>query len=113
MGSKTAKSTQAITIPPEVLARYNAINARADVVTNRPFQKYTGEFVAPLTETQRAIALDAWLQVPPMQNLPSTESLGFLGVNFWLYAWPVWPLAIVAIAHWAREKSAGSWRAPH
>ena len=54
MGSKTAKSTQAITIPPEVLARYNAINARADVVTNRPFQKYTGEFVAPLTETQRA-----------------------------------------------------------
>jgi hypothetical protein len=54
MGSKTAKSTQAITIPPEVLARYNAINARADTVTNRPFQKYTGEFVAPLTETQRA-----------------------------------------------------------
>lgn len=54
MGSKTAKSTQAITIPPEVLARYNAINARADTVTNRPFQRYTGEFVAPLTGTQRA-----------------------------------------------------------
>lgn len=54
MGSKTAKSTQAITIPPEVLARYNAINARADAVTNRPFQQYTGEFVAPLNATQRA-----------------------------------------------------------
>jgi hypothetical protein len=54
MGSKTAKSTQAITIPPEVLARYNAINARADSVTNRPFQQYTGDFVAPLNATQRA-----------------------------------------------------------
>jgi hypothetical protein len=54
MGGKTSKSTQAISIPPEVLARYNAINARADVVTNKPFQRYTGEFVAPLTETQRS-----------------------------------------------------------
>jgi hypothetical protein len=54
MGGKTSKSTQAITIPPEVLARYNAINARADTVTNKPYEKYTGEFVAPLTETQRA-----------------------------------------------------------
>lgn len=54
MGGKTSKSTQTITIPPEVLARYNAINARADVVTNKPYERYTGEFVAPLTETQRA-----------------------------------------------------------
>ena len=54
MGGKTSKSTQTITIPPEVLARYNAINARADVVTNRPYQYYQGEFVAPLTATQRA-----------------------------------------------------------
>ena len=53
MGSKTAKSTQAITIPPEVLARYNAVNARADTVTNRPFQQYGGEFVAPLSGTQQ------------------------------------------------------------
>ena len=54
MGGKTSKSTQQITIPPEVLARYRAINARADTVTNRPFQQYTGEFVAPLTDTQRS-----------------------------------------------------------
>jgi len=66
-----------------------------------------------LNESQRANALDAWLNVPRMQGSPSAESMGFLGVNFWLYAWPVWPLAIVAIVHWAREKSAGSWRAPH
>jgi hypothetical protein len=54
MGGKTSKSTQAISIPPEVLARYNAINARADTVTNKPYQYYTGQFVAPLTGTQQA-----------------------------------------------------------
>lgn len=54
MGGKTTKSTQQITIPPEVLARYNAINARADTVTNKPYQYYQGQFVAPLTGTQQA-----------------------------------------------------------
>jgi hypothetical protein len=54
MGGKTSKSTQTISIPPEVLARYNAINARADTVTNKPYQYYTGQFVAPLTATQQA-----------------------------------------------------------
>jgi hypothetical protein len=54
MGGKTTKSTQQITIPPEVLARYNAINARADTVTNKPYQYYQGQFVAPLTATQQA-----------------------------------------------------------
>jgi len=54
MGGKTSKSTQQISIPPEVLARYNAINARADTVTNKPYQYYTGQFVAPLTATQQS-----------------------------------------------------------
>jgi hypothetical protein len=54
MGGKTTRSTQAISIPPEVLARYNAINARADTVTTQPFQYYQGQFVAPLTATQQA-----------------------------------------------------------
>jgi hypothetical protein len=54
MGGKTTKSTQAISIPPEVLARYNAINARADTVTNKPYQYYQGQFVAPLTATQQS-----------------------------------------------------------
>ena len=52
MGSKTSTSTQGITVPPEVLARYNAVNARAETVTNRPFQQYGGEFVAPLSYAQ-------------------------------------------------------------
>lgn len=54
MGGKTSQSTQSVSIPPEVLARYNAVNARAEQVAERPFQQYTGQFVAPLTGTQQA-----------------------------------------------------------
>jgi hypothetical protein len=43
-----------VTIPPEVLARYNAVNARAEETAKQPFQPYSGEFVAPLTPTQQA-----------------------------------------------------------
>jgi len=44
-------------IPPEVLARYNAVNARAETVAQRPYQAYSQDpnaFVAPLTATQQA-----------------------------------------------------------
>lgn len=54
MGGKTSQSTQSVSIPPEVLARYKAVNARAEQVAQRPFQQYTGQFVAPLTGTQQA-----------------------------------------------------------
>jgi hypothetical protein len=54
MGGKTSQSTQSVSIPPEVLARYNAVNARAEQVAERPFQQYTGQFVSPLTGTQQA-----------------------------------------------------------
>lgn len=50
----TTTSTQTVQIPPEVLARYNAVNARAEQVAQQPFQPYGGEFVAPLTPTQTA-----------------------------------------------------------
>ena len=50
----TTTSTQSVTIPPEVLARYNSVNARAESVAQQPFQQYGGEFVAPLTPTQVA-----------------------------------------------------------
>lgn len=55
MGGKTSKSTQAISIPPEVLARYNAVNARAEQTAGVPFQTYSYDpsaFVAPMTPTQ-------------------------------------------------------------
>ena len=58
MGSgKTAPSTSQVTIPPEILQRYNAVNARAETAANQPFQNYSEDpnaFVAPLTATQQA-----------------------------------------------------------
>lgn len=55
-GGKSQTTTQQVSIPPEVLARYNAVNARAEDVASRPFQQYgtTAEaFVAPLTQAQQ------------------------------------------------------------
>jgi len=52
-GGGTQTTTQQVTIPPEVMARYNSVNARAENVAATPFQAYTGEFVAPLNETQQ------------------------------------------------------------
>jgi hypothetical protein len=54
MGGKTSQSTSSVSIPPEVLARYNAVNARAEDVAQTPFQQYGGQFVAGLTPTQQA-----------------------------------------------------------
>lgn len=53
MGGKTATTTQQVQIPPEVLARYENVNQRAQQVAETPFQRYTGEFVAPLSPTQQ------------------------------------------------------------
>ena len=50
----TTTSSQTVSIPPEVLARYNSVNARAEDVAQQPFQQYGGEFVAGLTPTQVA-----------------------------------------------------------
>ena len=61
----------------------------------------------------RHAAQEGWRNSPEMGATPSIESLGFLSVNFWAYAWPVWPLAIISLAHWGRVKESGAWRAPH
>lgn len=56
-GKGGTTTTQTMQIPPEVLARYNAVNARAETVAQTPYQKYSNDpnaFVAPLTATQRA-----------------------------------------------------------
>jgi hypothetical protein len=53
-GGKSGTTTQSVKIPPEVLARYNAVNARAEKVAERPFQPYAGQFVAGLTRQQQA-----------------------------------------------------------
>ena len=40
-GGKTSTSTQGVTIPPEVLARYNSVNQTAQNVAQTPFQQYS------------------------------------------------------------------------
>jgi hypothetical protein len=51
-GGKNATSTQAVSIPPSVLAQYNSVNNQAQQTAQTPFQKYSGEFVAPVNSTQ-------------------------------------------------------------
>ncbi|RLT22253.1 MAG: hypothetical protein DWI30_06330 [Chloroflexi bacterium] len=55
MGGKTTTSTNKVTIPKEVLDRYNAVNARAEQAASQPFQKYgttQEDFVAQFNEQQ-------------------------------------------------------------
>ena len=53
-GGKGGTTTSSVTIPPEVLARYNSVNARAETAASGSFQPYTGQFVAGMTPTQQA-----------------------------------------------------------
>ena len=56
-GGKTQQSSSSVSIPPEVLARYSAVNAQAQTVAQTPFQQYSTDpsaFVAQLTPTQQA-----------------------------------------------------------
>ena len=55
MGGKTSTTSQSVSIPPDVLARYNAVNARAETAAATPFQQYSTDpnaFVAGLSDTQ-------------------------------------------------------------
>ena len=54
MGGKSSTSTNSVTIPQDVLARYNSVNQTAQQAAQTPFQTYNGEFVAPLSPTQQA-----------------------------------------------------------
>lgn len=54
MGGKTSQAQSTVSIPPEVMARYNAVNARAEDVAKQPFQPYQGQFVAGITAPQQA-----------------------------------------------------------
>ncbi len=57
MGGKTGTTTSQVQIPKEVLARYTAVNNRAEQAASNPFQQYSTDpnaFVAPLNSTQQA-----------------------------------------------------------
>lgn len=56
MGGKTGTTTSTTTIPPEVLARYNSVNASAEKTAATPFKEYSSDpdsFVAPLNQQQQ------------------------------------------------------------
>lgn len=64
MGGKTATSTQAVSIPPSVLAQYQSVNAQAGQTAQTPFQQYgtagatnpdgtPQQFVAPVNAQQQ------------------------------------------------------------
>jgi len=53
-GGKGGNTTSTVTVPQDVLNRYNSVNATAEKVAQTPFQQYGGQFVAPLTGTQQA-----------------------------------------------------------
>ena len=56
-GGKGGSSSQTVSIPPEVLARYNAVNARAENVAQTPFTPYSTDpnaFVAQLSGSQKS-----------------------------------------------------------
>jgi len=57
MGGKTGTTSSTTKIPPEVMARYKAVNERAENVAAKPFQQYgttPDAFVAQLNEQQKA-----------------------------------------------------------
>jgi hypothetical protein len=75
-------------IPPEVMARYNAVNARAEDVAQRPFQAYSNDpnaFVAPLNATQQAgiqnTNMMAGAAQPFYQNAAGLTAAGAQNVN--------------------------------
>jgi hypothetical protein len=56
-GAMPVTSTQSVSIPPEILARYNAVNAQAQTTANQPFNpyaQYPSAFISPLTQSQQA-----------------------------------------------------------
>lgn len=55
MGGKTATSTSQTTIPPEVLARYNAVNTMAQNAASKPYQSFgtqASDYIAQMNQQQ-------------------------------------------------------------
>ena len=53
MGGKSSQSTSTQSIPPQILAQYQAVNAAANKTAQTPFQQYSGQFVAPVNAQQQ------------------------------------------------------------
>ena len=82
-GSKQAKTTSKVTIPPEVLARYNAVNARAETAANKPFTAFgntASDYVAQMNAQQNAgiddINATAGSYIPYMDKATAATTAG-------------------------------------
>jgi len=57
MGGKHATTTSTVSVPPEVLARYNAVNTRAETAASQPFKAFgntASDYVAQMNAQQNA-----------------------------------------------------------
>ena len=120
MGGKTSQSTQSVSIPPEVLARYNSVNARAEEVAKTPFQPYTDQFVAGLSPTQTAGIQNtnvASTQAQPYYNaatgltLSGAQDVGALNQNQIGYYQNPYTQAVAAPTYAALQQQQGQERA--
>jgi muramidase (phage lysozyme) len=119
MGGKTSTSSQSVSIPPEVLARYNSVNARAEEVAKTPFQPYTDQFVAGLSPTQTAGIQNtnvASTQAQPYYNaatgltLSGAQDVGALNQNQIGYYQNPYTQAVAAPTYAALQQQQGQER---
>jgi soluble lytic murein transglycosylase-like protein len=84
-GGKGGSSSQTVSIPAEVMARYNAVNARAENVAATPFTPYSTDpraFVADLSSSQKAgIANINALQGMATPDVKEGQQLQRAGIN--------------------------------
>ncbi|BDW10868.1 hypothetical protein PSHI8_09500 [Polynucleobacter sp. SHI8] len=52
-------------------------------------------------------AMDVWWGIYQFHGFVTLNSLEFLGINFWSYTWPVWPLCFWSIYIWTKNGRAG------
>jgi len=88
MGGKTTTSTNQVTIPQDVLDRYNAVNTQAAKVAENPFQKYgttAEDFVAQFNNQQLAGVSDinaaSGAYKPYMTEATSATQSGISSIN--------------------------------
>src|SRR5258708_2138212 len=53
-GQTTSNQSSSVSIPQSVLANYQNVYGMGQAAASQPFQSYSGEFVAPVNQTQVA-----------------------------------------------------------
>jgi len=88
MGGKSSTSTSTVSIPPEVLARYNAVNQRAENVSMQPYKAFgdtAADYVAQINAQQNAGISDinkyASAYQPYLTNARGQTQTGINSIN--------------------------------